>query len=71
MADGMGRVIAWNLVCLEFLDGMLPVASLSRESGIAAKAVGDVYFGLASDIDFPWLQDHLAELAGADLWEPG
>jgi glutamate dehydrogenase len=69
MADGMGRVIAWNLVCLEFLDGMLPVASLSRESGIAAKAVGDVYFGLASDIDFPWLQDHLAELAGADLWE--
>jgi glutamate dehydrogenase len=69
MADGMERDLAWRLVCLEFLDGLLPVASLSRESGIEARAVGDVYFGLASDIDFPWLQDRLAELAGTDLWE--
>ena len=69
MADGMERDLAWRLVCLEFLDALLPVASLSRESGIGARAVGNVYFGLASDIDFPWLQDRLAEPAGADLWE--
>ncbi|MGB5525805.1 MAG: NAD-glutamate dehydrogenase domain-containing protein, partial [Gemmatimonadota bacterium] len=69
MADGMERDLAWSLVCLEFLDALLPVASLSRESGIGARAVGNVYFGLAADIDFPWLQDRLAELAGADLWE--
>jgi NAD-specific glutamate dehydrogenase len=56
-------------VCLEFLDGLLPVASLSRGAGISARAVGDVYFGIASDIDFPWLQDRLAEQAGDNLWE--
>ncbi len=69
MADGMEHDLAWSLVCLEFLDGLLPVASLSRGAGIEARAVGDVYFGLASDIDFPWLQDRLTELAGTDLWE--
>ncbi len=69
MADGMDRDVAWSLVCLEFLDGMLPVASLSRRAGIDARSVGEVYFGLASDIDFPWLQDRLADLPGADLWE--
>jgi glutamate dehydrogenase len=69
MADGMDRDIAWRLVCLEFLDGLLPVASLSRALGIGARAVGDVYFGIASDIDFPWLQDRLVGLAGDDLWE--
>ena len=69
MADGMERELAWKLVCLEFLDGLLPVASLSRGASISARDVGDVYFGIASDIDFPWLQDRLIELAGADLWE--
>ncbi len=69
MADGMERDLAWRLVCLEFLDGLLPVASLSRGAGISARAVGDVYFGIALDIDFPWLQDRLAERAGDDLWE--
>jgi NAD-specific glutamate dehydrogenase len=65
----MERDLAWSLVCLEFLDGLLPVASLSRGVGIGARAVGDVYFGIASDIDFPWLQDRLADLPGSDLWE--
>ncbi len=69
MADGMNRDLAWSLVCLEFLDGLLPVASLSRETGIGARLVGEVYFGISSDIDFPWLQDRLADLPGADLWE--
>ena len=70
LADGMPEELAWDLVILEFLDGLLPVASLSRELGIAADQVGEAYFGLASDIDFPWLQDCLARLPGADSWEP-
>ena len=69
MADGMDRDLAWALVCLEFLDGLLPVATLSRGAGIGAQAVGDVYFGIAADIDFPWLQDRLADLPAKDLWE--
>ncbi len=68
-ADGMAQDLAWRLVCLEFLDGLLPVAALSREAAIDATEVGGVYFGLAADIDFPWLQDQLAGMAGADLWE--
>ncbi|MCL7972798.1 MAG: NAD-glutamate dehydrogenase [marine benthic group bacterium] len=69
MADGMNRGLAWSLVCLEFLDGLLPVAGLSRETAIGAREVGDLYFGIASDIDFPWLQDRLSDLPDADLWE--
>jgi glutamate dehydrogenase len=69
VADGMDRDLAWQLVCLEFLDGLLPVASLSRVAGVGARAVGELYFGLAADIDFPWLQDRLSEVAGEDLWE--
>jgi len=69
MADGMERDLAWSLVCLEFLDGLLPVAALSREAGVGAQTVGDLYFGIAADIDFPWLHDRLADLPGADLWE--
>ncbi|NNK49283.1 MAG: NAD-glutamate dehydrogenase, partial [Gemmatimonadetes bacterium] len=69
MADGMERDLAWRLVCLEFLDGLLPVASLSRDAGISARAVGNLYFGIASDVDFPWLHDRLVEMAGENLWE--
>ena len=69
VADGMDRDLAWQLVCLEFLDGLLPVASLSRVAEVGAQAVGELYFGLAADIDFPWLQDRLSEVAGEDLWE--
>jgi glutamate dehydrogenase len=69
MADGMERDLAWSLVCLEFLDGLLPVAALSRGAGIGAQAVGEVYFGIAADIDFPWLQDRLVDLPAKDLWE--
>ncbi len=69
MADGMTKDLASSLVFVEFLDGLLPVASLSRIGGITADSVGEVYFGLAADIDFPWLQDCLVELPGADSWE--
>jgi glutamate dehydrogenase len=67
--DGLDPGVARRLVALEYLDGLLPVAQLAREVGTTAERVGRIYFGLADDIDFPWLQDRLASLDGADRWQ--
>ncbi|MDT8436374.1 MAG: NAD-glutamate dehydrogenase [Gemmatimonadota bacterium] len=67
--DGMNAELAAGMVALEYLDGLLPIAQLAREVGVEAAQVGRLYFGLAGRIDFPWLQDRLAELPGADRWQ--
>ena len=67
--DGMDADLARRFVALEYLDGLLPVAQLAREAGTPAASVGRVYFGLAADIDFPWLQDRLAGLDAGDRWQ--
>ncbi|MBK5096565.1 MAG: NAD-glutamate dehydrogenase [Gemmatimonadetes bacterium] len=67
--DGMTEGLAERFVALEYLDGLLPVAQLAREADIEASLVGRVYFGLAGEVDFPWLQDRLADLPGADRWQ--
>ena len=67
--DGLGPGPAGELATLEFLDDLLPVADLARESGLASTVVGEVFFGLAREIDFPWLEDALDRAVGGDLWE--
>jgi glutamate dehydrogenase len=67
--DGLEAPLAAELTTLQYLDGLLPVAELARVHGLDAGLVGEVYFGLAEAIDFPWLQDALDRVAGADLWE--
>jgi glutamate dehydrogenase len=67
--DGMTEGLAERFVALEYLDGLLPVAQLAREADIEASLVGRVYFGLAGEVDFPWMQDRLADLPGADRWQ--
>ena len=68
-ADGMTGELAARFVALEYLDGLLPVAQLARETEVDAAIVGRIYFGLAGEVDFPWLQDRLAELPGTDRWQ--
>jgi glutamate dehydrogenase len=68
-ADGMTGELAARFVALEYLDGLLPVAQLARETEVDAAVVGRIYFGLAGEVDFPWLQDCLAELPGTDRWQ--
>jgi glutamate dehydrogenase len=67
--DGMTDRLAQRFVALEYLDGLLPVAQLARDAEFDASLVGRVYFGLAGEVDFPWLQDRLADLPGADRWQ--
>ena len=67
--DGLAEGLAAELAGLEYLDGLLPVAELARVHGLDAALVGEIYYGLAEEIDFAWLQDALARVAGADLWE--
>ena len=68
-SHGLDEESSWNLVCLEFLDGLLPVASLAHETKVEATAAGEIYFGLAEDIDFPWLQERLSSLSATSLWD--
>jgi glutamate dehydrogenase len=67
--DGMTEGHAERFVALEYLDGLLPVAQLAREADLDASLVGRIYFGLAGEVDFPWMQDQLAALPGADRWQ--
>jgi glutamate dehydrogenase len=67
--DGMTEGLAERFVALEHLDGLLPVAQLAREADLEASLVGRIYFGLAGEVDFPWMQDRLADLPGADRWQ--
>ena len=65
----MTEGLAGRFVALEYLDGLLPVAQLARQADLDASLVGRVYFGLAGEVDFPWMQDQLADLPGADRWQ--
>jgi glutamate dehydrogenase len=67
--EGMTEELARRFVALEYLDGLMPVARLARDTGIGASTVGRLYFGLAGELDFPWLQERLADLPGADRWQ--
>jgi len=67
--DGMDRDLARDLVALEYVDGLLPVAALARKERLPTSRVGRVYFGLAGTIDFPWLQERLDDAASGGPWE--
>jgi glutamate dehydrogenase len=68
-ADGLPEDVAEELVGFDHLEVLLPVAELAREHELDAVLVGEIFFGIAEDIDFPWLQARLAAIAGRDLWE--
>jgi glutamate dehydrogenase len=69
IADGLPEKVAEELVGFDHLETLLPVAELARERGLDAVLVGEVFFGIAGDIDFPWLQARLASVTGRDPWE--
>jgi glutamate dehydrogenase len=67
--DGLDEERAAELAALEQLDDLLPVAGLAHRSGLDAPVVARVFFGLAHEIDFPWLREALLRTPGSDLWE--
>lgn len=67
--DGLGTDLARELVALDYVDGLLPVAALARQEEIPASRVGGVYFGLVGIIDFAWLQERLDKTSSRNGWE--
>ncbi|MDP2481309.1 MAG: NAD-glutamate dehydrogenase [Candidatus Palauibacterales bacterium] len=67
--DGLPDDVAEELAGFDHLEALLPVAELAREHDLDAVLVGEIFFGIAEDVDFPWLQARLGSSAGRDLWE--
>ena len=67
--EGLGDELARDLVALDYVDGLLPVAALARREDVQASRVGRIYFGLVGVIDFSWLQERLEAATGGDPWE--
>ena len=66
--DGLAPDTAAELATFRYLDELLPIASLIRETGAETETVGGVYLGLAAEIDFPWLRASLDARANGDVW---
>jgi len=66
--DGLDGEAAAELATFCYLDELLPIASLIRQTGVETEIVGRVYMGLAEEIDFPWLRAGLDAQARGDLW---
>ena len=67
--DGLEPGAAAALATFRYVDELLPIASLIRDTGADTMQVGGVYFGLAEDIDFPWLRASIYDLATDDPWD--
>ncbi|MFQ5529641.1 MAG: NAD-glutamate dehydrogenase [Gemmatimonadota bacterium] len=67
--DGMSDDLARDLVALDYVDGLLPVAALARREEVQASRVDRIYFGLVGIIDFSWLQERLKAATSGDPWE--
>ena len=67
--DGLDPEAALSLATFRYVEELLPVARLVRETGADTMRVGEVYFGLAADIDFPWLRSSIYEWATDDPWD--
>jgi len=66
---GLNSESAEQLVTFRYVDELLPMAALARETGASTEAVGTVYLGLAEEIDFPWLRTNVETLAAEDHWD--
>ena len=67
--DGLDAEGAAQLATFRYVDELLPIASLIRETGAGTREVGAVYFGLAEEIDFPWLRSRIYSQATDDPWD--
>ena len=65
---GLNSEMAEQLVTFRYVDELLPMAALVRETGASTEAVSTVYLGLTEEIDFPWLRTNVEKLAAEDHW---
>jgi glutamate dehydrogenase len=66
---GLGGEVAARMARLEWIPSALDVVTLAGENGLDVAGIARKYFGLAAEIDFPWLAAELAALDGAERWE--
>jgi glutamate dehydrogenase len=65
---GMASADAAALASAEWLPSLLDVATLARDAALALDVVAARYYGLATEIDFAWLDAELASMLERDPW---
>jgi glutamate dehydrogenase len=58
-----------NLITLRFLDQLLEILDIARETGTREMDAGSAYYRISADIGVPWLRRITFASAGDDEWE--
>ena len=66
---GAEPVFARNLITLRFLDQLLEILRLSRETSTEPLVAGRVYYRISELLQIPWLQEAILRSAREDRWE--
>ncbi len=63
--DGFSR----NLITLRFLDQLLEILQIARDTGAPETAAGTAYYTVSQALDIPWLRRTSFASAGGGQWE--
>lgn len=63
------EVLGRRLVTLRFLDQLLEVLRVARETGVDVVDVGRAYYRMSELLSVPWLRQALFEVAGKNRWD--
>ncbi len=61
--------LAQRLITLRFLDQLLEILRVGRETGLDPIRVGKAYYRTSELLELPWLRQAIADTAGDDRWE--
>jgi glutamate dehydrogenase len=66
---GVEPDLAINLITLRFLDQLLEILRVARETGTKPLVAGRAYFRVAELFHVPWLRQAIFDSVGEDRWE--
>ncbi len=66
---GAGAELARDLITLRFLDQLLEILEVARETGSEGISTGRTYYAVSEAFEIPWLRRVTFEAAGDDHWE--
>jgi len=66
---GADMVFSERLMTLRFLDQLLAILEISRETSADPSATGRAYYAISEAFEVPWLRRSIFAAAGDDQWE--
>jgi glutamate dehydrogenase len=69
MEIGADEQLASELLTLRFLDQLLEILHISRDTGSAPSEVGMVFYRVSDRLGIPWLRAQIEDTASDDRWE--